>query len=111
MRVIGTDSYVSQKVMMLVLLVFFACILAYSVDGLHVFGVIEKGSVAEQYLNESSDLTGSTNIVNSIVWDLRGFDTMGEEIVFFTGALGVALATRRMVFKNKKDQKKIMGEK
>ena len=39
MRVIGTDSYDSQKVMTLVLIVFFACILFYSVDGFHVFGV------------------------------------------------------------------------
>ncbi|MBW6461996.1 MAG: hydrogenase [DPANN group archaeon] len=88
-----------QKVIMMGLLVIFSCVLFYSADGLHVFGIIEKGSLAEQYLNEGSNLTGSTNIVNSIVWDLRGFDTMGEEIVFFTGALGVALVTRRMTSK------------
>ncbi|NOQ55470.1 MAG: hydrogenase [Nanohaloarchaea archaeon] len=105
MKAVQHNSFKDQKVIVIGLLAVFASVLFYSVSGLHVFGVIEKGSVSEQYLLEGSNLTGSTNIVNSIVWDLRGFDTMGEEIVFFTAALGVALATRRMVPKKKKKVK------
>ena len=101
MKVVGGDSQKYQKVIMVGLLAVFACVLFYSAEGLHVFGVIGKGSVADQYLYESSNLTGSTNIVNSIVWDLRGFDTMGEEIVFFTAAIGVAFVTRRIKSKKK----------
>lgn len=101
MKGVISASQNDQKMIMVGLLVIFACVLFYSVEGLHVFGVIGNGSVANQYLYESSNLTGSTNIVNSIVWDLRGFDTMGEEIVFFTAAIGVAFATRRIKPKKK----------
>jgi len=75
--------------------------------GIHTYGDISGSAVAEQYLSNGSDLTGSTNIVNSIVWDFRGFDTLGEEVVFFTGAIGVALVARKI----RNSRKKISGRK
>ncbi len=87
----------SQTETATIILVFlFSAMLVYSISGIHIFGDVDGSHVAQQYLHNGSDLTGSTNIVNSIVWDFRGFDTMGEEIVFFTGAIGVALVARNM---------------
>lgn len=43
----------------------------------------------EYYLENSASQTGSANSVASIVWDYRGFDTLGEETVLFTAAVGV----------------------
>ncbi len=59
------------------------------------FGDWENREVSMHYLENGSHSTGSANIVNSIVWDFRGYDTMGEEIVLFTAAVGVVLVVRR----------------
>ncbi len=80
----------------LLLVFIFTVMLIYGAGGIHTYGDISGSAVAEQYLSNGSDLTGSTNIVNSIVWDFRGFDTLGEEVVFFTGAIGVALVARKI---------------
>jgi len=54
-----------------------------------MFGLWERKEVANYYLNNSLEMTGSANLVSSIVWDYRGFDTLGEETVLFTAAVGV----------------------
>ncbi|NIO22535.1 MAG: hypothetical protein GTN38_00725 [Candidatus Aenigmarchaeota archaeon] len=54
-----------------------------------VFGAWEGKHVANYYLENALEDTGSANLVSSIVWDFRGFDTLGEETVLFTAALGV----------------------
>ena len=98
----GLASLKLDKMHLSIGLIFvFGVVLFSSIFGINSFGDIGSRNVSEQYLLEGSNRTGSTNIVNSIVWDLRGFDTMGEEIVFFTGAIGVTLAVRSMRKKKK----------
>lgn len=41
------------------------------------------------YIENGLEKTGSPSIVSSVVWDFRAFDTLGEEIVLFTAAVGV----------------------
>ncbi len=53
------------------------------------FGYNENNEVSRYYLDNSFEYTGSANIVNAIVWDFRGFDTLGEETVLFTVLVGV----------------------
>ena len=36
----------------------------------------------------------ATNVVAAVVWDYRGFDTVGEELILFTCVMGVALLLR-----------------
>ena len=40
--------------------------------------------------------TGANNGVTSVVFDYRGFDTLGEATVLFTAVAGVILIFRRM---------------
>ena len=74
-----------------VLAVFLFSSVAYLPD----FGSFENKAVALHYLRNGLVLTGSANIVNAIVWDFRGYDTMGEETVLFAAAMGVYLIIRR----------------
>jgi multisubunit Na+/H+ antiporter MnhB subunit len=53
------------------------------------FNIWENKEVAKYYIGEGFEKTSSANIVNSIVWDFRSFDTLGEETVLFTAAVGV----------------------
>lgn len=43
--------------------------------------------VYDRYTKASPDETGGWNLVNSIVLDYRGFDTLGETTVLFTSIL------------------------
>src|SRR5207248_4595956 len=36
----------------------------------------------------------ATNVVNAIVFDYRGFDTVGEEFIFFAAVIGIATLLR-----------------
>jgi multicomponent Na+:H+ antiporter subunit B len=66
-----------------------------ALTGLPEFGSFENKHVAQHYLDKGLEITGSPNIVNSIVWDFRGYDTLGEETVLFCAALGVFMIIRR----------------
>ena len=45
------------------------------------------------FLTEAEELTGGTNVVNTILVDFRGLDTLGEITVLFAAALGLLAAT------------------
>jgi len=75
-----------RKVAYVCLLIFF-CVLYLSVSSLN----LGERETATYYLEEGTTETGSPNIVNSIVWDFRSYDTLGEESVLFVAALGVFL--------------------
>ena len=75
-------------------MVFVLCLMVLLVSILGVlvspgFSGWERKDVSWYYLEGAQKSTGSTNLVSAIVWDFRGFDTLGEETVLFTAAVGV----------------------
>ncbi|QSB05705.1 DUF4040 family protein [Natronoglycomyces albus] len=50
----------------------------------------ELSSAGEYFLREGEDVTGGTNVVNTILVDFRAFDTLGELTVL--GIAGIAIA-------------------
>ncbi len=50
--------------------------------------------VSKYYIKNEIVQVKASNIVCSIVWDYRGFDTLGEATVFFT-AVSAIMALRR----------------
>ncbi|MEM1537798.1 MAG: hydrogen gas-evolving membrane-bound hydrogenase subunit E [Candidatus Nezhaarchaeales archaeon] len=68
--------------------------LAYGVVGLPSFGFIRP--LALYYLNNTLTQTAATEAVQALVWDYRGYDTLGETSVFFIAVIGVlTLLSRR----------------
>ena len=63
-----------------------------------------ENSTKDYYIQNSIEKTGSANIVNSIVWDFRSYDTLGEETVLFTAILAVFLIAHK---KGIADEKKV----
>jgi len=61
---------------------------------LAVRGARNAPSVSEEYLARSVNEAGGRNVVNVILVDFRGFDTMGEITVLAIAALGVANLVR-----------------
>jgi multicomponent Na+:H+ antiporter subunit B len=70
-----------------------AALMVWGLAGLPGFGhyhgaygnLINARGVAERH---------ATNVVNTIVFDYRGFDTVGEEFIFFAAVMGVTLLLR-----------------
>lgn len=62
------------------------------------FKMAEKSKVfgqgSEIILNNTAEETGAINAVTAVVFDFRGFDTLGEAVVLFTAVSGVAVVLR-----------------
>lgn len=50
--------------------------------------------MAKSYIEGAADRTGSANLVTGVVFDFRGYDTMGEAVVLVTAVLGVLTILR-----------------
>ena len=51
--------------------------------------------VAPRYLEQGPEETGVPNVVTAVLASYRGFDTLGEVTVVFTGGIGVIVLLRR----------------
>lgn len=69
--------------------------LAWRAAGDLRFGEPGSAKTDEYYLAHAQEETGANNVVTAIVFDYRGFDTLGEATVLFTAVLGTGLALRR----------------
>lgn len=49
----------------------------------------------DYFIGHGQEQTGANNIVTAVVFDYRGFDTLGEATVLFTAVLGVGLLFRK----------------
>ena len=67
--------------------------LKISLTSLDEFG---KGSLrmAQAYIDGAAEKTGSANLVTGVVFDFRGYDTLGEATVLVTAVLGVLTILR-----------------
>jgi multicomponent Na+:H+ antiporter subunit B len=70
-----------------------AALLAASVLDLPAFGHYQ-GAYGNQLLRETVAERHTTNVVTAIVFDYRGFDTLGEEFILFGAVVGVTLLLR-----------------
>lgn len=60
------------------------------------FGAPMKTDMDDYFLRYGQEQTGTNNQCTSVVFDYRGFDTLGESTVLFCAVLGVALLFRKM---------------
>lgn len=62
---------------------------------LHPFG--NPPSQMDDYMIQNSqNETGTNNVVAAVLFDYRGFDTLGEATVLFTAVTGVVMLFRAM---------------
>lgn len=66
-----------------------------------------EGGAAEIIVNETEEKTGAINAVSAIVFDFRGYDTLGESFVLFTAVCGATAVLR----KNKRKGEEVHEEK
>ena len=90
----GLDSqgYV-QAALSLIIVVTLFYFFYVSINNLDSFG---NGSLrmAKAYIEGAAEKTGSANLVTGVVFDFRGYDTLGEAAVLVTAVLGVIAILR-----------------
>jgi multisubunit Na+/H+ antiporter MnhB subunit len=60
------------------------------------FGAPRMTDMDDYFLRHGQEQTGSNNECTAVVFDYRGFDTLGESTVLFCAVIGVALMFRKM---------------
>jgi len=60
---------------------------------MHDFGY-PPSDMDDYIIENAQEETGSNNVVTSVVFDYRGFDTLGEATILFTAVTGVLLLLR-----------------
>ena len=72
-----------------------AVFFVFSVLFIHPFGDPGQPKMDDYIIMHTQDETGTNNGVTSIVFDYRGFDTLGEATILFTAVAGVIMLFRR----------------
>jgi multisubunit Na+/H+ antiporter MnhB subunit len=88
------DSYgyltaITGFLLIAVLLYFFTV----SIQSLDILGRSTL-RMAKYYIDGAAQKTGSANLVTGVVFDFRGYDTMGEAVVLVTAVIGVLTILR-----------------
>lgn len=61
------------------------------------FGSPRMSDMDDYFLENGQEQAATNNICTSIVFDYRGFDTLGESTVLFTAVVGVGLMFRKFL--------------
>jgi multisubunit Na+/H+ antiporter MnhB subunit len=80
----------------LVFLFFVAFMILAALD-MRPFGKPTITEVDDYYIQNAQTEAGANNVVTSIVFDYRGFDTLGEGTVLFTAIMGIVALFREVV--------------
>jgi len=87
-----TQGYVTAfTALFIIVILFYFFIIA--VNGLDQFGESTL-RMAAPYIDGAVEKTGSSNLVTGVVFDFRGYDTLGEATVLVTAVLGVLTILR-----------------
>ncbi|UCD12896.1 MAG: hypothetical protein JSW60_04840 [Thermoplasmatales archaeon] len=63
---------------------------------MHSFGVPDESDMDDYIIENTQEETGANNGVTAVVFDYRGFDTLGEATVLFTAVAAVIMIFRRL---------------
>jgi len=89
---LDTQGYITAitSILVIVVLLYFFTVSSQTLE------VLGKSSLrmAKYYIEGAAQKTGSANLVTGVVFDFRGYDTMGEAVVLVTAVLGVLTILR-----------------
>jgi len=83
-----------RTIISLLALVVVAVFLAMSMIMLHQFGEPERMPMDDYIITNTQSETGTNNGVTAVVFDYRGFDTLGEATILFAAVAGVVALFR-----------------
>lgn len=81
-------------------------VIAFYVSGIISVSPSPYNGVAKYMVDYTIQKTHALNSVTAIVFDFRGYDTLGESFVLCTAVTGVAVILRKAVKGGRKDETK-----
>jgi multisubunit Na+/H+ antiporter MnhB subunit len=84
-----------RKIVALVALLVVSGFLLISTVDMHEFGSPAEDDMDQYMIDNAQSEVSTNNVVTSVVFDYRGFDTLGEATVLFTAVVGVSMLFRR----------------
>ena len=76
---------------------FFIAFMIVAAVGMRPFGEPTFSEMDDYFIQNAQAETGANNVVTTVVFDYRGFDTLGEATVLFTAVLGITALFREVV--------------
>jgi multicomponent Na+:H+ antiporter subunit B len=73
----------------------FSMWVAYDMSALLIQSPTYENGIANLMVNDTMEKTGAINAVTAIVFDFRGYDTLGESFVLFTAVSGASVILRK----------------
>ena len=73
-----------------------AVLFIFTAIQMHPFGDPVESDMDDYIIDNTQGKVGADNAVTSVVFDYRGFDTLGEATVLFAAVAGVIILFRRV---------------
>jgi len=85
-----------RRVTGLILLLVLVAFLVWGMLLIHPFGYPDASHMDDYIIENAQEETGSNNVVAAVLFDYRGFDTLGEATILFTAVTGVLFLLRTL---------------
>jgi len=82
-----------KRIFGIAFIIFFSFLIVSAVN-MRTFGEPIISEMDDYFIENAQSETGANNVVTSIVFDYRGFDTLGEATVLFTAVVGIVALFR-----------------
>jgi multisubunit Na+/H+ antiporter MnhB subunit len=85
-----------RKAILFVAFLFVSAFLLLAVSDLRPFGAPQIATMDDYFIANTQSQVAVNNVVTAVVFDYRGFDTLGEATVLFAAVVGILSLFRRL---------------
>lgn len=85
-----------KKTYFVIAFIFFISFMILAAVGMRPFGEPTNSEMDDYFIENAQAETAANNVVTTIVFDYRGFDTLGEGTVLFTAVIGIVALFREV---------------
>ena len=85
-----------RKVALFVAFLFVSAFLLLAATSMRPFGTPNDAAMDDYFIANAQAEVGSNNVVTAVVFDYRGFDTLGEATVLFAAVIAVLSLFRKL---------------
>ncbi len=85
-----------KKAILFVAFLFVSAFLLLAVSDLRPFGAPRIATMDDAFIAKAQSEVAVNNVVTAVVFDYRGFDTLGEATVLFAAVVGVLGLFRKL---------------
>jgi multisubunit Na+/H+ antiporter MnhB subunit len=85
-----------RKAILVVAFLFVTAFLLLGAVQMRPFGIPNDAAMDDYFIAKAQGEVAVNNVVTAVVFDYRGFDTLGEATVLFTAVIGILALFRKL---------------